>query len=95
MAEGSDRQVRAVLHRACRLAKKWSGGALPNPTADTELPSWSLDDKTHVQAPSAEEVRQILRAAESEDRRIAVALRRHRGNRDAPRRSLRASVVSH
>jgi integrase len=75
MAEGSVRQVRALLHRACRLAKKWSGGALPNPIADTELPSWSLDDKTHVRAPSAEEIRQILRAADGEDRRVAVALR--------------------
>jgi integrase len=75
MAEGSVRQVRALLHRACRLSKKWSGGALPNPIADTELPSWSLDDKAHVRAPTAEEIRHILRAAEEEDRRIAVALR--------------------
>jgi hypothetical protein len=75
MAESSVRQVRAMLHRACRLAKKWSGGALPNPVADTELPSWSLEDKTHVRAPSVEEVRRILELAESEDIRIAVALR--------------------
>jgi integrase len=75
MAKGSVRQVRAVLHRACRLAKKWSGGALPNPIADTELPSWSLDDRTHVRAPSVEEIRQILEAANGEDRRVAVALR--------------------
>jgi integrase len=75
MAEGSVRQVRALLHRACRLAKKWSGGGLPNPIADTELPSWSLDDKKHLRAPLAEEVRQILGAANGEDRRVAVALR--------------------
>jgi integrase len=75
MAEGSVRQVRALLHRACRLAKKWSGGALPNPIADTELPSWSLDDKTRVRAPSTEEIRHILMSADDEDLRIVVALR--------------------
>jgi len=75
MAESSVRQVRAMLHRACRLAKKWSGGALPNPVADTELPSWSLEDKTHVRAPSVQEVRRILELSGSEDIRIAVALR--------------------
>jgi integrase len=75
MAEGSVRQVRAMLHRACRLTKKWSGGALPNPIADTELPSWSLDDKTAVRAPSTDEVRRILAAASGEDVRIATAVR--------------------
>ncbi|HEV2360777.1 MAG TPA: hypothetical protein VGS21_03645, partial [Acidimicrobiales bacterium] len=38
-SEASVRQARAVLNRACRLARKWSGGALPNPVADTELPA--------------------------------------------------------
>lgn len=75
MAEGSVRQVRAMLHRACRLTKKWSGGALPNPIADTELPSWSLDDRTTVRAPSTDEVRRILAAASGEDVRIATAVR--------------------
>lgn len=30
-SEASVRQARAVLHRSCRLASKWSSGALPNP----------------------------------------------------------------
>ena len=42
LAEASVRQIRALMHRACRLARKWSGGALPNPIADTELPTWAL-----------------------------------------------------
>ncbi|MGH9074628.1 MAG: hypothetical protein ACRDZQ_11000, partial [Acidimicrobiales bacterium] len=25
------RRIRAILHRACRLARKWSGNVLPNP----------------------------------------------------------------
>jgi hypothetical protein len=35
LAEASVRQVRAILHRSCRLARKWSNQALPNPVADT------------------------------------------------------------
>ncbi len=64
-----------MLHRACRLTKKWSGGALANPIADTELPSWSLDDKTQVRAPGVSEIRRILEGAAKEDVRVAVALR--------------------
>ena len=41
LAEASVRQIRALMHRACRLARKWSGGVLPNPIADTELPTWA------------------------------------------------------
>ncbi|MGH9181391.1 MAG: hypothetical protein ACRDY5_06715, partial [Acidimicrobiales bacterium] len=37
LSESSVRQTRAVLHRACRLARKWSGNRLPNPVTDTEL----------------------------------------------------------
>ncbi len=47
----------------------------PTPSPTPSCPRGPSDDKTHVQAPSVEEVRQILRAAESEDRQIAVALR--------------------
>jgi hypothetical protein len=47
-ADGAGREtvryVRSVLHRACRLARKWSGNQLHNPVTDTELPSWGLED---------------------------------------------------
>jgi integrase len=76
MAQSSVHQVRAMLHRGCRLAKKWSGGALANPIADTELPSWSLADKPQrVRAPSVEEVRRILGASCVEDVRLSTFLR--------------------
>lgn len=39
-----------MLHRACRLARRWSGNTLPNPIADTELPSWSVLETDHVRA---------------------------------------------
>jgi hypothetical protein len=38
LPEASVHQIRAVLHRACRLARKWSNGSLSNPMAETELP---------------------------------------------------------
>lgn len=34
-----------MLHRACRLARKWSNGSLLNPVADTELPEWSYREQ--------------------------------------------------
>jgi hypothetical protein len=37
-------QVRAVLHRSCRLARKWSGGLLPDPITDAELPVYTLTE---------------------------------------------------
>ena len=36
------RYVRSMLHRACKLARKWSGNQLHNPVAHTVLPSWGL-----------------------------------------------------
>jgi integrase len=69
------RYVRSVLHRACRLARKWSGNTLPNPIADTELPSWdhaSLPDP--VRAPELDEVVAILQAAASLDLRYRVGI---------------------
>ncbi len=75
LAEASVRQVRAVLGRACRLARKWSGGALPNPIADTEMPSWSIDSHTPVRAPSLDEVQRLLIASQSLDPRISCILR--------------------
>lgn len=74
LAESSVRQVRAMLHRACRLARKWSGGSLPNPIADTELPVWTLADRTEVRAPTVDEVVALLQAA-GEDVRFGVLLR--------------------
>jgi integrase len=77
LAEGSVRYVRAVLNRACKLAKKWSGGSLPNPIADTELPQWKLSEKADpVRSPEVDEVRAVLIAAsEHEDPRIAAFIR--------------------
>ena len=69
------RYVRAVLHRACRLARKWSGNTLPNPVTDTELPSWSAAEQpTPVRAPTLAEVLAILRAAADLDVRYRVGL---------------------
>jgi len=75
MAESSVHQVRAMLHRGCRLARKWSGGGLSNPIADTELPAWSLSDKTPVRAPSVEEVQRLLDSSCTEDVRHSTFLR--------------------
>ena len=70
------------MHRACRLARKWSGNKLHNPVTDTELPQWGLADQpTPVRAPTVEELRLLLAAvdklvaAEELDLRYAAALR--------------------
>ncbi|MGO9456159.1 MAG: tyrosine-type recombinase/integrase [Acidimicrobiales bacterium] len=71
LSEASVRQTRAVLHRACRLARKWSGNVLPNPVADTELPDWALHEQTEeVRAPTVAEVRSLLAAARAHDVRV-------------------------
>jgi integrase len=75
LAEASVRQIRALVHRACRLARKWSGGALPNPIADTELPTWALSERDEVRAPSLDEVRTLIAAADTFDPRFAAVLR--------------------
>ena len=55
------RQVKAVLHRSCRLAHKWSGGVLPNPSADADLPTWRLEERrAEVRAPEPHEVQALL-----------------------------------
>ena len=74
-AEATVRQVRSVLGRACRLARKWSGGVLPNPIADSELPAWSIQARTPVRAPSLDEVQQLLGAAKTLDPRVSALLR--------------------
>jgi integrase len=71
LSEASVRQTRAVMHRACRLARKWSGNALPNPVADTELPDWALRDGAEpIRAPNTDEVRSLLASAESSGPRL-------------------------
>jgi integrase len=75
LAEASVRQIRALMHRACRLARKWSGGALPNPIADTELPTWALDERDEVRAPSLDEVRTLIATADTFDPSFAAVLR--------------------
>ncbi len=75
LSQASVRQARAMLHRACRLARRWSGGDLPNPISDTELPTWTLAElPTPVRAATVEEVRALLRAATGYDDRIATML---------------------
>lgn len=70
------RYVRSVLHRACRLARKWSGNQLHNPVTDTEIPTWGLEDMpAPVRAPSTEEVLALINAAATLDNRYSVALR--------------------
>ena len=75
----SVRYVRSVLNRACRLARKWSGNTLPNPIADSELPSWGIDGTARpVRAPSTSEVRRLLAKAQDLDPRYATCLPRDR-----------------
>jgi len=70
------RRVKSLLHRACRLASRWSGGVLPNPAANTELPSWSLGELSKpVRAPEPAEVRALLEAANSLDDRFGAFVR--------------------
>jgi integrase len=76
LAESSVRQTRAILHRACRLARKWSGNTLPNPVADTELPEWKLRElPIAVRAPTVDDVRALLAAADARDQRVASFIR--------------------
>ena len=70
------RYVRSLLNRACRLARKWSNSTLPNPIADSELPSWGMDERPEpVRAPSVEEVQRLLAKAGESDLRFAACLR--------------------
>lgn len=76
LSEGSVRMVRAVLHRACRLARRWSGNVLSNPISDTELPTWRLDERAEkVRAPEVSEVVALLAAADEDDGRVGVFMR--------------------
>jgi integrase len=69
-------QVKAVLHRACRLAHKWSGGTLPNPAADADMPAWHLQERrADVRAPELDEILALLAVAEANDPRLACLVR--------------------
>ena len=75
-SKSSVHQTRAMLHRACRLARKWSGNLLPNPVTDTELPEWKLGEQLAEQrSPTVEEVRAILAAAAEVDCRLTAFIR--------------------
>jgi len=70
------RHIRALLHRACKLAGKWSGGRLANPIAATEMPAWTLSEQSdRVRAPSLEEIGRLLAATKEFDPRIGAILR--------------------
>jgi len=70
------RYVRSIIHRACRLARKWSGNILPNPVADTELAVFGTAfEPDPVRAPSEDEVRLVLKAASALDLRYGACLR--------------------
>lgn len=75
LAEATVRQTRALLNRACRLARKWSANSLPNPVADSELPSWAVSESADVRTPSLEEVNAILAAAYDHDPRVGAFTR--------------------
>jgi integrase len=69
------RRVKALLHRSCRLAAKWSGGSLTNPVSNAELPVWSLNERRpEVRAPGADEVCALITAVESADLRFGAFL---------------------
>jgi integrase len=70
------RYVRSLLNRACRLARKWSNNTLPNPIAESELPTWGIEERSDpVRSPSVVEVQQLLAKAAELDRRFATCLR--------------------
>jgi len=61
LSEASVKQTRAILHRACRLARKWSGNVLPNPVSGTEMPDWVFHEQAEaVRAPSTKEVQSLF-----------------------------------
>jgi len=70
------RHIRALLNRACRLARKWSANTLPNPIVETELPVWSLTQRGDpVRSPELTEVQAILAAGAKFDERFGAFVR--------------------
>jgi integrase len=79
-ADGAGREtvryVRSLLNRACRLARKWSNSTLPNPIAESELPTWGIEEAPEpVRSPSTAEVQLLLATARDLDLRFAACLR--------------------
>jgi integrase len=69
-------QVKSVLHRAGRLAQKWSDGTLHNPAAGADLPVWRLEERRDaVRAPEPAEVRALIAAAEEDCVRLGAFMR--------------------
>ncbi len=76
LGQTSIRLVRALLHRSCRLAQRWSGNTLSNPITDTELPTWSASERAQpVRAPDPAEVLALLGAAVHIEPRVATFVR--------------------
>jgi integrase len=76
LSRSSVRQTRALLHRACSLASKWSERKLQNPIHDAGLPVWTLAEKgVDVRSPTAAELRKLLAAVPEENLRFASYLR--------------------
>ena len=76
------RYVRAMLNRVCKLARKWSANELPNPIADTELPSWGIDGAPRpVRSPTARRGAALARGGTSARSAIRDMPPRHCGNR--------------
>jgi integrase len=70
------RHIRGILHRACRLAVKWSSHRLPNPIADTELPTFKLEERREpVRSPSPKEVCTLMVAAHEHDQLLGLFVR--------------------
>jgi len=75
-SEASVRQIRAFLHRACHLARKWSGNRLPNPVSGTDMPEWAFGEQAQpVRSPEPGEVRALLDAARGYDIRLSTFIR--------------------
>lgn len=75
LAEASVRQTRALLHRACRLARKWSGNRLSNPIDGAEMPKWALNEKGKtVRPPTLDEIGLLLTTARVFDMRLYTFL---------------------
>ncbi|HUY06945.1 MAG TPA: site-specific integrase [Acidimicrobiales bacterium] len=75
LSRSSVRQTRAILARAFRLARRWSGNTLPNPISETELPVWSLNERPSVRSPTPQEVRALMRESKTGDLHLNCFLR--------------------
>lgn len=70
------RYVRSLLNRACRLARKWSNNTLSNPIAESELPSWGINERPEpIRSPTTVEVQRLLSKSRDLDPRFAACFR--------------------